>query len=452
MLNEAFAGTLAGSYTQRLFDGLKTTFPYTTDPNEDSGLRLNKGVVVLSKEPIIQPAVYRVFTQACGEDEGANKGFIHVKIRKNDKTYNIIATHTQADTDACIFGSTPEGIRKAQFEQIKQYIDESLRTKAMDTSEYLYIVGDLNVVEESAEHAQMMSILSTNEPVHRDLKYSWDPHLNSIASYKNSGWNQDGQLLDYILSVKGFAQPRAWHNIVLDPVVKDVYYHVVSVPSLNAGRHYLNDLSDHFPAIGFEYLEAGIPTKSFRGQNKRYNTIKFRHKDTGQYIKAGANTGIVGSWTAGDYVLIEDHTDEADIEWAIDSQYPSYWLNEDKNSFPTCLLDDSFVEIESLRHKSYFLNYTELYPSYYKLYTNASKWLSIEKVDDYGNRLSGCIENGDKIYLRDGADTSSSWSYASRVVSSGVPYFRINEYRADADIFLVEMPEAIPLDWSDLPD
>ncbi|AUI87495.1 hypothetical protein BS333_13820 [Vibrio azureus] len=452
VLNEAFAGTLAGSYTQRLFDGIKTTFPYRTDPNEDSGLRLNKGVVVLSKEPIIQPAVYRVFAQACGEDEGANKGFIHVKIRKNDKIYNIIATHTQADTDACIFGSTPESIRKAQFEEIKQYIDESLRTKAMDTSEYLYIVGDLNVVKGSAEHAKMMSILRTNEPVHRGLKYSWDPHLNSLASYKNSGWKQDGQLLDYILSVKGFAQPRAWHNVVLDPAVKDVYYDVIPVPSFNAGRHYLNDLSDHFPAIGFEYLEAGIPKKSFRGQNKRYNTIKFRHQDTGEYIKAGASTGIVGSWSAGDYVLIGAHTDEADIEWAIDSQYPSYWLNNDTNSFPTCLLDDSFVEIESLRHKSYFLNYTELYPSYYKLYTNASKWLSIEKVDDYGHRLSGCIENGDKIYLRDGADTSSSWSYASRVVSSGVPYFRINEYRADADIFVVEMPEAIPLDWSDLPD
>ena len=96
------------------------------------------------------------------------------------------------------------------------------------------------------------------------------------------------------------------------------------------------------------------------------------------------------------------------------------------------------------------MDWPSAWPSYYRLRSTSAKWLTIEKVDDNGNPASGCIEDGDKVFIKDATDTAD-WSFAKQYIRKGVSYFRVNSYRDEADTFIVEMPEAKVLDWSDLP-
>ena len=423
-LNEAFSDSL----TQKLVNGLG--FPYKTAVlGNKSRNVMNGGVVILSRYPIIEKHEH-IYSASCAEDSFANKGFVHVKIQKDGRVYNIIATHTQADP--VLPCSNVSNIRVNQFREINKYIKSNIH----DKSEYVYVIGDLNTDQSYPEFNNMLSILDVKQPVYAGLEYSWDFRLNTLASKSYYNYKGDPLRYDYLFAVNGFAQPRAWHNVVLDPVVKTR----VQYDDGFSHFHFV-DPSDHFPAIGFEYLDGTIPEHSFRGHNKRYNTIRFKHQLTGSYLRAGA---------ADDYVFIQSHQIDKDNEWAIDTFYPSYWLANDTKAFPTCILNDMGVEIESLRHQGKFMDWPSAWPSYYRLRSTSAKWLTIEKVDDSGNPASGCIEDGDKVFIKDATDTAD-WSFAKQYISKGVSYFRVNSYRNEADTFIVEMPEAKVLDWSDLP-
>jgi endonuclease/exonuclease/phosphatase family metal-dependent hydrolase len=423
-LNEAFSNSL----TQKLVNGLG--FPYKTEVlGNKLGNLLNGGVVVLSRYPIIESHEY-IYSSSCAEDSFANKGFIHVKIRKDGRLYNIIATHTQADP--VLPCSDVARVRENQFREIRQYIEE----KIQDRSEYLYVIGDLNTDQTYSEFNNMLSILDVEQPEYAGLKYSWDFRLNTLASKSYYDYEGSPLRFDYLFSVNGFAQPRAWHNIILDPIVKTRIEHDDGISHF----HFV-DPSDHFPAIGFEYLDGTIPERSFRGQNKRYDSIRFKHQLTGSYLRAGAEN---------DYVFIQPQQGERDNEWAIDTFYPSYWLANDTQAFPTCILNDMGVEIESLKYKGKFLVWDLFYPSYYVLGSTSSKWLTIEKVDENGEPAAGCLEDGDKVFIKDATDLAD-WSFAKQYISRDISYFRVNDYRNEADTFIVEMPKANLLDWSNLP-
>ncbi|EFP98563.1 sphingomyelin phosphodiesterase [Vibrio caribbeanicus] len=401
------------------------------------------GVMVLSRYPILSKSQH-IFSSFCAEDGLAAKGFIHVRIKKDWKIYNVIATHTQADPS--VFScSNANQTRLAQLAEINDYIDR----KITDKSEYVYILGDMNIDKyDSSTYAKMLTSLHAPEPVYRGMRYSWDYEKNSLAfayNYRSSYvQNHAPQLLDHVLYDNRYAKPRYWNNVILDPVAKQRVEVTVNIMG-NKDRYHYPDLSDHFPSIGFEYLDGQIPEHSYRGQNKRYNKMKFKLLNSNNYIRTGD--------APDDWVVVKSLKGDSGERWSVDSYAPTNaqkYLHK-PGIYPTCLLDNTYVEVESIHGR--WLNWPSgaQHNYYYPFEDNASKYLSLVHVDEKRRSVEGCIENGSYVLFKDGSFNHSKFSYNE--VYNG--YFHSSNSQDDdrnrGAIFVVEMEEPDYLDWSDLP-
>jgi endonuclease/exonuclease/phosphatase family metal-dependent hydrolase len=144
--NDSYAGSSSGSGTSLKKDG---KFPYVSQMisgiAEGGDEKKTGGGVILSKWPLTMIAnkKFNNCTSSCGGEE---KGFIVVKIIKNEKTYFIINTHTQAGKE------TNETTRKAQLDEIAKWISDNRSTLA---GHRVILGGDLNTaLDEDAKSSE----------------------------------------------------------------------------------------------------------------------------------------------------------------------------------------------------------------------------------------------------------------------------------------------------------
>ncbi|OYD07211.1 sphingomyelin phosphodiesterase [Paludifilum halophilum] len=195
------------------------------------------GVAVVSQYPI-EEKIQHVFQEGCGSDGYANKGFVYVKVKKNDRPLHVVGTHMQSQDSGCADGEA-ESIRRSQMEEIRNFIDQ----KGIPANETVFIGGDLNVIKGTAEYDSMLENLNVSEPQdYTGHPYTWDTEENSIAGYNYLDLSP--QYLDYIFVEKDHAQPEVWNNHAWK--VESPAWMVTSW-----GKTYrYTDYSDHYPVTG----------------------------------------------------------------------------------------------------------------------------------------------------------------------------------------------------------
>ena len=113
----------------------------------------NGGLFIASKYPIIE-SHYHIFNKSAGEDTLAEKGFIHILVKNNDKYISIINTHLNA---APVFNySGSKKIRQHQLYDILLYISQ------INKADYNFICGDLNEDIDSSIIKLLFTVLSKN--------------------------------------------------------------------------------------------------------------------------------------------------------------------------------------------------------------------------------------------------------------------------------------------------
>jgi len=148
-----------------------------------------------------------------GSDCLADKGFLHVKLEKNGKNYNIIATHLDAGDK-----NGDRVARARQINQIQSYINTSWRIKE---GEPVIISCDLNTIGNS-NHPNYNNSDFRNMLNSLDSETSYelaDVPFGTTAGFDDS----EEKLLDYILLSDLSPRPTnvtyQVHSNSLDPVV-----------------------------------------------------------------------------------------------------------------------------------------------------------------------------------------------------------------------------------------
>jgi len=105
----------------------------------DTYIRLDSGLLIASKYPIIKQKVY-IFKYSYGEDRFSHKGALVVDIIINNKRYSIVNTHLNADP---IFGykNKANTIRQKQIKQISSIIKHKRRNNINN----IILCGDFNI-------------------------------------------------------------------------------------------------------------------------------------------------------------------------------------------------------------------------------------------------------------------------------------------------------------------
>lgn len=246
IFNEAFDN----SASDRLLYNLTGLYPHQTsvmgrskngwdktEGNYSSSAIEDGGVAIVSKWPITEK-IQHVFQRGGGADHFSNKGFVYVKLLKNEKTYHVIGTHLQAD-DSLIFINTSQTIRAEQIKEIQTFITN----KNIPENEIVFIGGDMNVNYGTREYNDMITNLNVSPPTDfTGQRSTWDPTTNSIL--KDSYPNATPEYLDYIFVDKNHALPNNWYNKVID--IKSAQWSVTSW----CKNYTYDDYSDHYPVVG----------------------------------------------------------------------------------------------------------------------------------------------------------------------------------------------------------
>ncbi len=178
VFQEMFDVQIANKVKGRLFE----KYPFQFGPGKGGFLRLNSGVVILSKYPFEQSYLTK-FHNCKGPDCRAKKSAIMVTLVKEEKRIQIVGTHLQS-TDGYIYSK----IRKNQLHLIKRMADQ-YRQKNVP----IVYLGDFNVKKNSSYYGEMLTILSAKDgEITSDLKYGTDPE-NDLC------WSGKPKILDYIL-------------------------------------------------------------------------------------------------------------------------------------------------------------------------------------------------------------------------------------------------------------
>ncbi|GAB4073823.1 sphingomyelin phosphodiesterase [Barrientosiimonas marina] len=247
IFNELFDNEASGI----LLDGIRKQYPYQTPVlgrstkgwdettgNYSHAASEDGGVSIVSKWPIAEQ-IQHVFKDGCGVEALSNKGFIYIKIMKNNEPYHVIGTHVQSTDETLCSQGEPAKIRASQMNEIKSFISK----KHIPEDEVVFIGGDLNAMKQTNEYGAMLQNLNVSEPDnYKGFNATWDPTSNSIANENYPDLN--GQHLDYVFIERNHAQPNHW-----EIETKKVKSPVWSVTSWGQTYKY-NDYSDHYPVIG----------------------------------------------------------------------------------------------------------------------------------------------------------------------------------------------------------
>ena len=349
-------------------NGWDSTLGSYSDTTPEDG-----GVAIVSQWPIKEKVQY-VFKEGCSVEYLTNKGFVYVKVEKNEHFYHVIGTHTQAENSNCSSGE-PAEIRRSQFQEINKFIED----KNIPPNEIIFIGGDLNVNRNNSnEYSTMLADLKANAPnAYAGFTATWDPTTNGIANYYYQ--TSPGEYLDYILVSKNHAQPEFWHNQALDvPSPKwSVNY---------AGETYeYKDYSDHYPVAAFAYADDKTPTHSFKAINKPYGDITLKNVGNNRYVQ-------VDSSKPNDWLTIQaDSSSDGKTHFNLSNwYYPS----------SSCISSGDYVKVESIYYPGYYWNWYGIGTGtggYYPKEGDPSNRLRLEIINGSG----GCLQDGDTVAFKD---------------------------------------------------
>ena len=286
--------------SQALLEELSKTHPYSTavmggassdwDETDDltsplfSKLFLKGGIAIVSKHSI-EAKKQHIFKNATAWDYAANKGFVHVKIKKGGTSYNVIGTHLNSSHSWNIMSPRDwlssltsyfqcsgdkdlpyRNVRTAQLGQIKEYTDK------LPKDEMVIVAGDFNIEKGSEEYCQMLKSLEVEEPKYLGVAYTYNIQ-NQLLAYRAR--DSKSQYLDYVLVSEKHLQPLKWHNLAFNPVFdKEIY---------SSSGFSFYDISDHYPVGGF----VGAKKTSFEQapHDRMYDNMKFKHIKTNKFIR-----------------------------------------------------------------------------------------------------------------------------------------------------------------------
>ncbi|MES2818111.1 MAG: sphingomyelin phosphodiesterase [Pseudomonadota bacterium] len=390
VLNELFDNPAA----DLLLDGLKNQYPHQTPvlgrsrQGWDDTLGAysastpeDGGVSIVSRWPIEERVQY-VYTQACGADYFANKGFVYVRLNKNGRPYHVIGTHAQAEDTGCP-DQKGRAVRASQFDELQAFI----ASKGIAQDQVLFIGGDFNVNKASAEYADMLERLQVSAPdSYAGAQYSFDTQRNGIAHYQYP--SVAPEYLDYVFVSRNHQQPSFWHNQSLD--VPSPRWSVDQLGAL----YQFQDYSDHYPVSAFSRATPSTPARAYKPRENRYAEVVLQSASTGKTLRTSASQ-------ANGWVTVTGTGGELESLFSLRNWY--YPI-----SF--CLRSGDYLEIESQRHKGYLLNWWlggggGNY-AYYPKAGNGSNQLRLFLPNDHG----GCVKDGDEVIFLD-RDTLSGRDY-----------------------------------------
>ncbi|MFC4375152.1 sphingomyelin phosphodiesterase [Nocardia halotolerans] len=196
------------------------------------------GVAVVSRWPINRKIQY-VYADACGGDWFSNKGFVYVELAAPGGPVHVIGTHMQSEDDGCSSGE-PGRMRASQRAEIRRFLDD----RRIPADQPVYVAGDMNVIEASAEYPAMISELGAVTPDHTGHPHSWDCADNTVCVDQYSA-DYTSEHLDYVLPIANRAAPRTFVNETRR--VKSPAWSVTT-----GGETYTyTDYSDHYPVFGY---------------------------------------------------------------------------------------------------------------------------------------------------------------------------------------------------------
>jgi sphingomyelin phosphodiesterase len=427
ILNELFDGSSSAT----LLNNLKGEYPHQTpilaSPMSTWDATLgafrpltlgNGGVALVSRWPILERVQY-IYADSCGTDGLSRKGFIYAKVNKNGRPYHVIGTHAQSEARDCV--KSDAAVRATQFDAIHAFIS----SKNIPEDEIVFIGGDMNVIKDTPEYYDMLQRLEVLEPdSYAGHDTSWDPISNGLAFIQYPDYEKP-EYLDYIFVSARHARPSFWHNQSLD----------IPSPRWAQGNYYYQEYSDHYPILAFAYADEHTPTRSFRPENRPYDTVHLRHEASGRLISGNPAR-------ADDWLTLGSAQPSLVTAFRLDNWYPA------KHAF--CIRSGDFVQLQSHLHPGYYWNwylgFTGNY-GYYLKKNDSSNQLRLHIIDDH----RGCLKDGDRVYFVDkdtlkGRDAylqippSGSWQHHMFLGSSTV---------GPNEIFTVELPEEpIYTDWS----
>lgn len=180
ILCEAFserAGSLLKAGLKREFGLVFETPTGGSDPFVESGALINSGVCVLSRYPIVQADFHSYRKSWGGRSRFTNKGVFYVRIEKNGRPVNVLASHLEAwDSPTAVTA------REKQFFSIQRIIQSLNLAK----NEPVIIAGNMNIcrVQDADQYDHMLDILNAKDPSESEHKQSYSKNKKAIP--KNS--------------------------------------------------------------------------------------------------------------------------------------------------------------------------------------------------------------------------------------------------------------------------
>lgn len=159
---------------KKLIGYLKEKYPFFTSMGPKSFFRIPSGVVILSKDSIVD--VDRVsFRKSTGADRLAKKGAVCVTIHRKEHDFHVIGTHLQA-------GGGEKGalIRKHQLHRIHK-----LATRK-DSLDPIVFAGDFNISFGTEAYSDLIDSLQTKTKKPRG-KFRSTANFNDQELFSTSG-------------------------------------------------------------------------------------------------------------------------------------------------------------------------------------------------------------------------------------------------------------------------
>jgi endonuclease/exonuclease/phosphatase family metal-dependent hydrolase len=193
---------------------------YSYGPPDEKDLDEDGGVVIVSHFPIEpRQAHMLVFKDSRGADSLANKGVLHVRLRRGNECIDVFATHLQADQGPA------RAVRLKQLGQIRDFV----RTHS-DPRIPVLLLGDMNIRSSDPDYRKMCDILNEARRF-RDVWPMLRRDLGATSNPLNPSSGEAGRI-DYIFYAGG----------------SDSRYATLSPRSIEL-NHFLDDrvrsLSDH---------------------------------------------------------------------------------------------------------------------------------------------------------------------------------------------------------------
>ena len=208
LFQEAFSKNIRSM----IFEGLKSSYPYPIEPNDQVGLfKINSGLWVISSIPISLIDDIN-FTQQRKWDKLSSKGAKLYKLSKNQQEFYLINTHLQSD-----YEKEYRDVRSSQYSEI----NDGLILPNLKSGLPIFLCGDLNISKPPQLNALLDKLKFENGPLSGEILYS------TLGGKK---------LVDYILVKTKFfkfqSQERRIQNMSINLFIDPI------------------QLSDHYPVEG----------------------------------------------------------------------------------------------------------------------------------------------------------------------------------------------------------